>query len=295
MIAGGRTGRIYCKNKDLNDQRGSRTVDIFSNVIRREFKRNDDRRDAGLHTPDDVLRFDHLVYGSDPVWQALDIYRPRGKSGEVLPIIISVHGGGWVYGTKETYQFYCMSLAQRGFAVVNFSYRLAPENRFPAAVEDFNSVVHWVTEHAELYGLDTDHVFAVGDSAGAHTLALYACLCVNTDFAKHFDFSPPEGFRFSAIALNCGIYRIGNTLQGGMGNMAKCFLPKERRAETLRLLQIPDYVNEDFPPSFVMTSNDDFLRNQAPVITQALEENNVTYVFRSFGDTHNRPGACLSL
>ena len=74
---------------------------------------------------------------------------------------------------------YCMDLAQRGFAVVNFSYRLAPENKFPAALEDTNTVFAWVLEHAEQYGFDSEHVFAVGDSAGAHMLGLYAAMCTN--------------------------------------------------------------------------------------------------------------------
>ena len=62
-------------------------------------------------------------------WQKLDVYRQKDATGK-LPVIVSVHGGGWVYGDKERYQFYCMDLAERGFAVVNFSYRLAPEYKF---------------------------------------------------------------------------------------------------------------------------------------------------------------------
>lgn len=56
----------------------------------------------------------------------------------MIPVIVSVHGGGWGYGDKERYQYYCMSLAQQGFAVVNFSYRLASKYKFPAPLEDTN-------------------------------------------------------------------------------------------------------------------------------------------------------------
>ena len=55
----------------------------------------------------------------------LDVYRPKLNIKGKLPVIMSVHGGGWVYGDKDVYQWYCMNLAQRGFAVVNYSYRLA--------------------------------------------------------------------------------------------------------------------------------------------------------------------------
>ena len=115
-----------------------------SDTMRKEWKVNDARRDAGLTTPDDIQRFDNLLYGSDPVWNILDVYRPREKQGK-LPVIVNIHGGGWVYGDKDLYQFYGMTLAQRGFAVVNFTYRLAPEAKYPAPLEDTNDVIGWRT------------------------------------------------------------------------------------------------------------------------------------------------------
>ncbi len=84
--------------------------------IRREFKENDDMRDDGLTTPEDVERVDDICYGTDITWQILDVYRPKMAQERKLPVIISYHGGGWVYGDKERYQYYCMSLAKQGFA-----------------------------------------------------------------------------------------------------------------------------------------------------------------------------------
>ena len=103
-------------------------------------------------------------------------------------MIVSVHGGGWVYGDKERYQFYCMSLAQRGFAVVNFTYRLAPEFQYPppAPLEDTNLVFGWILRHADQYGLDTNRLFAVGDSAGGNILGLYAAFSTNPAYAARF-------------------------------------------------------------------------------------------------------------
>ncbi|MFR5151238.1 MAG: carboxylesterase family protein [Ruminococcus sp.] len=69
----------------------------------------------------------------------LDVYRPKQAQGEDLPVIISVHGGAWMYGDKERYQYYCMSLAQRGFAVVNFTYRLAHESKISSTVRGCES------------------------------------------------------------------------------------------------------------------------------------------------------------
>ena len=131
-------------------------MSLISWYIRYNFKKGDRKRDAGLSTPPEIQRYDDIVYGESKKWQILDVYRPKDKAGK-LPVILSVHGGGWVYGTKETYQFYCMDLAKRGFAVVNFTYRLAPEHRYPAQIEDTNAVVEWILKHSEEYGFDTDN------------------------------------------------------------------------------------------------------------------------------------------
>ena len=88
-----------------------------SDTIRTEFKKGDDIRDAGLTTPEDIVRYDDIVYGTDPAWQSLDVYLPKAAEGQKLPVIVSVHGGGWVYGDKERYQFYCMNLAQAIFSL----------------------------------------------------------------------------------------------------------------------------------------------------------------------------------
>ena len=81
-----------------------------------------------------------------------------------------------------------MSIAQRGFAVVNFTYRLAPEYQFPAPMEDTNSVFAWILDNKDKYGMDVANLFAVGDSAGGQILSLYADICTNAEYAKEYDF-----------------------------------------------------------------------------------------------------------
>ena len=70
----------------------------ISNFVRETFSAGDDLRDAGLATPEDIIRYDDIAYGPDPAQQSLDVYRPRAEEGKKLPVIVSVHGGGWVYG-----------------------------------------------------------------------------------------------------------------------------------------------------------------------------------------------------
>ena len=67
--------------------------------VRESIGRIDDERDRGLTTPEDICRYDDIRYGEDPHWNTLDIYCPKGTD-HPLPTIISIHGGGWIYGDK---------------------------------------------------------------------------------------------------------------------------------------------------------------------------------------------------
>lgn len=259
-----------------------------SERLRAAFQEGDDLRDAGLKTPEDVARWDDLLYGPDPVWQVLDVYRPRDAEGP-LPVIVSVHGGGWVYGDKERYQFYCMSLAQRGFAVVNFTYRLAPEYPYPAPLEDTNLVMAWILDHAEEYGFDLEYVFAVGDSAGAHLLGLYAAICTNPDYAAAYDFQVPAGFVPTAIALNCGIYGF-DRWEDLPETMVLDFLPEHGSDWEIGMVDVTDHVTAAYPPVFLMTAAGDFLREQLPRMAARLIECAVPFTARYYGDASHPLG-----
>ncbi|MBP3489856.1 MAG: alpha/beta hydrolase [Roseburia sp.] len=263
-----------------------------SDRIRRGFKESDDKRDAGLKTPEDISRCDDIVYGDDPVWQVLDVYRPKVLEGEKLPVIVSVHGGGWVYGDKERYQYYCMDLAKRGFAVVNFTYRLAPEFQYPAPLEDTDLVFTWILSHADKYGFDTEHIFAVGDSAGGNGLGLYAAICTNAGYAKHYPFIVPDGLSLKAIALNCGVYqiRVDREEDEQHRNLMWDYLPGHGSWEELELLDVTAHVTKDYPPVFLMTAVDDFLKPQATLLAEKLMACDVPFVCRLYGDADNRLG-----
>lgn len=259
-----------------------------SDRIRAMFKKGDDERDAGLTTPEDIVRYDDIPYGPDPAQQSLDVYRPKTAEGKTLPVIVSVHGGGWVYGDKERYQFYCMNLAQRGFAVVNYTYRLAPENKFPASLEDTNSVFSWVLANAEKYGFDTGNIFGVGDSAGGHNLGLYAAFCTNPEFAAKFIFAPPQGFVPKAIALNCGAYTPGTAEDGSVDPLIADLMPDGGTPEELELINVTAHITEKYPPTFFMTAVDDFLKTQAPVLAAKLAEQEVPFAYRFYGSKEHR-------
>ena len=246
-------------------------MSITSMLVRAVFRRGDEKRDAGLTTPADIVRYDDIVYGPDRHRNVLDVYRPKGAGGK-LPVIVSVHGGAWVYGDKERYQYYCMSLAQQGFAVVNFTYRLAPKFKYPSQLEDTNSVFAWVLDNAERFGFDTGHVFGVGDSAGAHLLSLFCCLCTNPDYAAQYPFRAPAGFAPTAVALNCGVYEIRvESKKDRTARLMADLLPDKGTDEELRRISPLHHVTDKFPPAVIMTAEGDFLAQAAPPMVRKLE------------------------
>lgn len=248
--------------------------------------RDDAIRDAGLVTPEDIRRFDDIKYGEDDR-NVLDVYRPKSETGK-LPVIVSVHGGGWVYGNKEIMQFYCMALAQRGFAVVNFNYRLSPKHKHPAPIEDANKVFGWVLRNAEKYGFDTENIFAVGDSVGANILGLFCCLCTDPGYAEEMKIYPPKGFLPKALGLNCGLYRMAHGENDVlMDNLAAEYFVKGGTDEEYAEICLAKYINGKFPPSFVMTALGDFLREQAKPFYERLRSLGVEAEYHCYGTKEN--------
>lgn len=101
------------------------------------------------------------------------LYRP---SPEVdLPLVIYLHGGGWVVGDLDTHDHVCRTLANKaGMAILSVDYRLAPEHKFPAAVDDARAATVWAFENAARLGVDPARLAIAGDSAGGNLAAVVA-------------------------------------------------------------------------------------------------------------------------
>lgn len=98
----------------------------------------------------------------------LDLYMPSARPGAALPVVINIHGGGWVFGSREGASLTALPYMQMGFAVVNIEYRLAKTAPAPAAVEDALCALQWVGRNAKRYNFDLGKVVVTGNSAGGH-------------------------------------------------------------------------------------------------------------------------------
>jgi acetyl esterase/lipase len=123
--------------------------------------------------PERITQFD-IAYATTGTAQKLDIYLPAAKAP--YPVVILIHGGGWVIGDKQEYKTSTKTeaLLKRGYAVVAVNYRLSGAAKFPAQIMDVKAAIRWVRANAATYKLNADKIGAWGTSAGGHLTALLA-------------------------------------------------------------------------------------------------------------------------
>src|SRR6202453_3337047 len=105
------------------------------------------------------------------------IYTPLKlpSANNLAPCLVFFHGGGWVIGDLDTHDVVCRKLADEGqLIVISVDYRLAPEHKFPAAVDDAISATKWIAGHAREFGIDATRLTVGGDSAGGNLAAVVA-------------------------------------------------------------------------------------------------------------------------
>src|SRR4051812_42005020 len=113
--------------------------------------------------------------------QRLDLYLPAKSTG-VRPLVVWIHGGGWVGGSKN--QVNAAPLLASGYAVASVEYRFSQDAIFPAQIEDCKAAIRWLRAHATEYELDPAHIGAWGASAGGHLVAMLGTTSETHEFDK---------------------------------------------------------------------------------------------------------------
>ena len=194
-----------------------------------------------------------ISYGTE-ARQVLDVYSPAPQS-ERPPIVVFFYGGSWQDGNRGEYRFVADALTSRGYITVVPDYRVYPEYRFPAFVEDGARAFRWVLDHAEEIGGDPERVYLMGHSAGAHIAAMLAL-----DERYLLDAGVPEGSLAGTIAL-AGPYAF---YPSRTANVAPVFahLPDEDLARPIT------FVDGNEPPFLLLHGAEDTV----PAYLQALLE-----------------------
>ncbi len=211
------------------------------------------------------------------------VYRPTDDSA--LPLVVYFHGGGWVIGSLETHDNSCRALANAvGCVVVSVDYRLAPDHKFPAAVEDAFAATQWIAAHAGDVGGDSARVAVAGDSAGGNLAAVVSILAR--------DHGRPELVFQTLVypATDCerdsesmrqnaeGYFLERESMRWFDGH----YLRDERDREDWRFSPLRADSLAGLPAAFVLTAEFDPLRDQGEAYAHRLEAAGVPVELRRY-------------
>jgi len=206
-----------------------------------------------------------VTYGKvDAVDLKMDVYYPQKKADGPWPVVVYVHGGGWTRGDKadgqEDRQLFT-SLVDRGFLVVSVNYRLAPQYKFPAQIEDVKCAVRYLRANAGKYNLDPERIGAMGGSAGGHLVSLMG-VTDGDEGLEGTGGNPDQSSRVQAVVDMFGPSDLTVEFEGGavarqLGNLV--FGATDKDAPILKLASPITHITADDPPFLILQGREDTL------------------------------------
>jgi acetyl esterase/lipase len=203
----------------------------------------------------------------------LDVIYPHDVTTPT-PTLVYIHGGGWIFGTKETSVLSFLPYLEMGWRVVNVEYRMAGNSLAPAAVEDVRCALRWVVRNAKQYNFDPNKIVVSGHSAGGH-LSLMAGMLTPSAGLDNQCYGT-EDLKVAAIINWYGITDVNDLLQGpNLKNYALMWLGSQtNREEIARRVSPLTYVRKDLPPILTIHGDKDDVvpYEQAVRLHKALDQ-----------------------
>jgi acetyl esterase/lipase len=211
-----------------------------------------------------IVRERDIAYGDHPKRHLLDVYRPESSDGP-LPVILQIHGGGWVIGHKRQQGMPLVHrLVRNGYVAVSINYRLGPKYRFPEQLIDVKRAIAWTREHIAEYGGDAHVIILTGGSAGGHLSALAALTPNQPEYQPGFessdtsvtaclpfygptDFTDGDGIRGRMDAFEIFLERT--VMPGSMKDVPDLY----------RAMSPIDHIRPDAPPFLIIQGTLDVL------------------------------------
>jgi acetyl esterase/lipase len=210
-----------------------------------------------------------------------DVAVPKGAGPH--PVVVYLHGGGWVAGSPKTHRKLGMQIAEAGFLTINVDYRLAPEHPFPAGLDDCVAAIKWAGENARRWNGDSARLAVGGDSAGGNLTAAALTSLAAEGYA---------GPKPRAALLIYGVYdfpaviaRAGNEM--GIDGMARAYAggaPYPAILDDPRVSPLRAVKPGALPPSFVVVGSADPLLPESQSMAAALKRADIKHELHVFDE-----------
>ena len=232
-----------------------------------------------LHTrtyPNDVNEHVGVRYIDDDRWEhTMDVYYPDNRTLS-NPVIIDIHGGGWMSGNNVFNKRFCYSLAQLGFVVVNINYRLIPSTDIAGQLQDCISAIKWVNENIHYFTGDNKNMFIIGDSAGGFLASYATLMCSSKELCQKFNIIKPD-VKINGLALISPVcyMNLKGRLQPYYDNLLKDYV---KNGGDINLLNIDNVIDMGkMPPTLLTTSTGDILaRKTTDKLHMLLKEKRIS-------------------
>lgn len=243
--------------------------------------------DAKKHekqTPPEVEMIKDIPYIDDGnIFHLLDVYYPKGTAqSNKLPVVIDIHGGGWMYATKDLNEYYCRAIAQRGFVVFNISYRLAPDVTVEEQLQDCMAALSWIGDNMGSYPCNAESIMLTGDSAGGQLSLYSAVLMQSKELQNTFGTLNPE-LDIDALLLTSPVAYMKS---GGPLSIYTKILWGENYKDkpTYNFMDANEIIDfAKLPPTYLVTSSGDSLANkQTHRLAELLESKGVETVIKDY-------------
>ncbi|MBQ9227728.1 MAG: alpha/beta hydrolase [Eubacterium sp.] len=251
--------------------------------------------DAAKHAvqtpPEDVIEDNDIAYIDDGnIYHRLDVYYPESavygsqSTDSQLPVIIDIHGGGWIYGDKDLNKYYCLELAHRGYVVFNISYRLVPDVTVNEQLQDCAQALQWISENMNNYPCDGKNIMLTGDSAGGQMAVYSAALLESPSLRETFDVVDGQ-LDLTALLLTSPVAFMKD---GGAFSLytRPMWGSDYRQKATYSYMDLDALVEEvQLPPTYLITSDGDALaHDQTLRAAELLESKGVQTELVNYGD-----------
>lgn len=213
----------------------------------------------------------------------LDIYCPPLKGRDKYPVLVDVHGGGWITGDKYWRRGLNRAFADMGLCVISPNYGLSPRFKYPECVNHLFDCFKWICDHAEERRLDLDNVLITGDSAGGQLACLVLAIQNNAEVKARIG-AVDSPLRFKGGMLVCGAYDPDSMAKNIFSN--KLFLEMTgygrkhlREFKDYDLMNPVNFVDKDFPADVMVAYGrfDAFVGGNEKILFNRLNELGIPY------------------